>query len=61
MKVVREMDGLLTANHAHGAIIITCGMFTQEAKSFALGKPIDLVEGRQLGVPGRTKITAWKG
>jgi len=48
VKVVREMYGLLTAKHAHGAIIITSGMFTQEAKNFATGKPIDLVEGKQL-------------
>jgi len=48
VKVVREIYGLLAAKHAHGAIIITSGMFTQEAKSFAAGKPIDLVEGRQL-------------
>ena len=48
VKVVREMYGLLTAKHASGVMIITSGMFTQEAKSFAAGKPIDLVEGRQL-------------
>jgi restriction system protein len=48
VKVVREMYGLLTARHATGAIIITSGMFTQEAKDFASGKPIDLVEGGQL-------------
>ena len=48
VKVVREMYGLLTAKQANGAIIITSGMFTQEAKSFGEGKPIDLIEGRQL-------------
>jgi len=48
IKVVREMYGIMTAKHANGAIIITSGMFTQEAKSFAAGKTIDLVEGRQL-------------
>lgn len=48
MKVVREMYGLMTAEHAHGAIIITSGMFTQDARNFAAGKSIDLVEGRQL-------------
>jgi restriction system protein len=48
VKVVREMYGLVTAERAHGAIIITSGMFTQEAKNFAAGKPIDLVEGKQL-------------
>lgn len=48
VKVVREMYGLLTAKRAHAAIIITSGMFTQEAKNFATGKPLDLVEGKQL-------------
>jgi restriction system protein len=48
VKVVREMYGLMAARHASGVIIITSGMFTQEAKTFALGEPIDLVEGRQL-------------
>jgi restriction system protein len=48
VKVVREMYGIMTAKHASGDIIITSGMFTQEAKSFAAGKPIDLVEGGQL-------------
>ncbi len=48
VKVVREMYGLMTAKHAHGVIIITSGIFTQEARNFADQKPIDLVEGRQL-------------
>jgi len=49
VKVVREMYGLLTSKSAHGAIIITSGMFTQEAKSFATDKPIDLVETKFWG------------
>lgn len=48
VKVVREMYGLVSAHHAAGAIIITSGMFTQEARSFANGKSLDLVEGQQL-------------
>jgi len=48
VKVVREMFGVMAARHASGAIIITSGIFTQEAKSFAVGNPVDLVEGRQL-------------
>lgn len=50
VQVVREMYGVMTAKHAHGAIIITSGLFTQEAKNFAADKPIDLVEGNQLAV-----------
>ncbi len=48
VKVVREMFGLMTAQNANGVIIVTSGMFTQEAKNFADRKPIDLIEGNQL-------------
>lgn len=48
VNVIREIYGVMTAGHAHGAIVITSGLFTQEAKSFAGGKPIDLVEGQQV-------------
>jgi len=50
VQVVREMYGVMTAKHAHSVIIITSGLFTQEAKNFAVDKPIDLVEGNQLAV-----------
>ncbi len=50
VRVAREMYGVMTAKHAHGVIIITSGLFTQEAKNFAADKPIDLVEGNQLAV-----------
>ncbi len=63
VNVVREMLGLVTAHGAHGAIIVTSGMFTQEAKFFASGKSIDLVEGDQLvgliqAVQGRPAVPA---
>lgn len=48
VQVVREVFGVMTAQHAQGAVIITSGLFTQEAKTFASGNPIDLVEGQQL-------------
>lgn len=48
VRVVREMYGVMTAKHAAGVIIITSGLFTQEAKNFAVDKPIDLVEGSQV-------------
>jgi restriction system protein len=48
VKTVREMYGLMAAEHAAGAIIVTSGFFTQEAKNFAFGKPVDLMEGSQL-------------
>jgi restriction system protein len=46
--VVREMFGLMTAEKAHEAVIVTTGRFTAEAQSFASGKPIRLIEGPQL-------------
>ena len=48
VKVVREMFGLMVAEGASGVIIVTSGMFTQEAENFAQDKPIDLVAGDQL-------------
>jgi restriction system protein len=48
VKVIREMYGVMTAEHASSVIIIISGVFTQEAKDFATGKPIDLVDGAQL-------------
>jgi len=50
VKVIREMYGVLTDRKADGVIVVTSGMFTQEARSFAEGKPIDLIEGEQLAV-----------
>jgi restriction system protein len=46
--VVRELFGVMTAKHATSGIVITSGMFTQEAKNFAANKPIDVVDGSQL-------------
>jgi restriction system protein len=48
VRVVREMYGLMTAERASGLIVITSGLFTQEAKTFAEDKPIDLVAGYQV-------------
>lgn len=48
VSIVREMFGVLTSEHAASMSIITSGMFTQEAKNFAQGKAIDLVDGSQL-------------
>ncbi|MEH6357445.1 MAG: restriction endonuclease [Pseudomonadales bacterium] len=48
VSVIREMFGVMTAESASSVIVITSGIFTQEAKNFADGKPIDLVDGSQL-------------
>ena len=46
--VIREMFGLLTAEQADEAIIVTSGSFSDEAKGFAQGKAIELVDGPRL-------------
>lgn len=48
VNVVREMFGILVAKGAAGAVIVTSGSFTQEARAFARGKPLNLIEGNQL-------------
>jgi restriction system protein len=48
VKVVREMYGIMMARHAAGVIVITSDIFTQEAKNFAAGKPIDLIDGQHV-------------
>lgn len=46
--VVREMYGLMVDQKAQEVRIVTSGRFTQDARAFAQGKPIELVEGDQL-------------
>lgn len=46
--VIREMFGLITAEQADEAIIVTSGKFTRDAQEFAAGKPIRLINGQQL-------------
>lgn len=48
VNIVRELLGVMTAKRATSGILITSGVFTQEAKNFAADKPIDLVDGTQL-------------
>lgn len=48
VKVVREMLGLVTAHHATGAIVISSGEFTREARAFASQHGIKLVNGDAL-------------
>ena len=45
VKVVRELYGVVAAESASGGIVISSGTFTQEAKDFAKGKPLELIEG----------------
>ena len=46
--VVREQFGLQAHHQAAAVIVVTTGDFTPEAKSFAEGKPIELMAGPEL-------------
>jgi restriction system protein len=46
--VLQQMLGIMTAERADEAIIVTSGRFTDEAQAFATGKPIQLLDGPAL-------------
>lgn len=48
VKIVRELYGVMAAQKAQGGVVVTSGVFTQEAKDFADGKNINLMEGDKL-------------
>lgn len=48
VKVVRELYGVVAAEGASGGIVISSGAFTREARDFAIGKPMELIEGTTL-------------
>ena len=48
VNIVRELFGVMTDKKATSGVLITSGIFTQEAMNFAGDKPIDLVDGTQL-------------
>jgi restriction system protein len=46
--VVRELYGVMAAKGAAGGFVVTSGRFTDEAKSFAEGRNVRLVDGSKL-------------
>lgn len=48
VQIVREQFGILSASNATRVIVVTSGTFTEEARSFAAGKPMELVDGPAL-------------
>ncbi|MBI5557497.1 MAG: restriction endonuclease [Deltaproteobacteria bacterium] len=48
VKIIRELFGVMTAEGARGAFIVTSGLFTEEAIEFAQGKNITLIDGVKL-------------
>lgn len=45
---IRELYGVMAAGGAVGGFVVTSGVFTQEAKSFAEGRNIGLIDGSEL-------------
>jgi restriction system protein len=43
--VVRELNGVMSAQRAHGGFVVTGGEFTQEAREFARTTKIELIDG----------------
>ena len=48
--VVRELYGVMAARGAAGGFVVTSGRFTEEAKAFASGRNVELIDGEQLQV-----------
>lgn len=48
VQVIREMYGVMTAAQAERGYVITSGVFTKDARSFAQGKAIELIDGAKL-------------
>lgn len=48
VSVVRELYGVMAAEHVAGGYVVTSGFFTRDAKEFAAGRNIELIDGRAL-------------
>ncbi|MEW6119562.1 MAG: restriction endonuclease [Pseudomonadota bacterium] len=48
VSTVRELYGVMAAQGATGGFVITSGVFTDEARAFATGRNIELVDGEEL-------------
>lgn len=48
VEIVRELYGVMAAEGAAGGSVVNSGSFTEAARSFARGKPIDLIGGEAL-------------
>lgn len=48
VNVVRELFGVMSAEGATGGFVVTTGIFTADAKTFAEGRNIDLIDGQSL-------------
>lgn len=48
VKTVRELYGVMASKGAAGGFVVTSGVFTDEARAFAAGKNIELMDGKAL-------------
>ena len=48
VEVVRELYGVMAAKGATGGFVVTSGRFTEDAKAFADGRNVQLVDGSKL-------------
>ncbi|WP_296226970.1 restriction endonuclease [Ralstonia sp. UBA689] len=48
VNVVRELYGVMAAQGAAGGFVVTSGVFTEDAKAFAGGKNVELIDGPAL-------------
>jgi restriction system protein len=46
--IVRELYGVMAAQHAAGGYVVTSGRFTKDAIAFAEGRNIELIDGKAL-------------
>ncbi len=46
--IVRELYGVMAAQHAAGGYVVTSGRFTKDALAFAEGRNIELIDGKTL-------------
>jgi HJR/Mrr/RecB family endonuclease len=54
--VVRELYGVVTAEGANKGILMTSSTFTRGAGAFAQGKPLELIDGKQLAQLARERL-----
>jgi restriction system protein len=50
VNTVRELYGVMAARGAAGGFVVTSGRFTEDARSFAAGRNIELIDGKALDV-----------
>jgi restriction system protein len=58
VSVVRDLFGVMAARGAAGGFVVTCGTFTADAKAFAEGRNVELIDGPALlGLIRRAKAS----